>query len=51
VASVDGTLVMGVVNASPESFSDAGRCSSLQQRLDLGAEVIEAGAETVDIGG
>jgi dihydropteroate synthase len=51
VISVESTLVMGVVNASPESFSDAGRYSSLPQRLDLAAEVIEAGADIVDIGG
>jgi dihydropteroate synthase len=51
VISVAGTLVMGVVNASPESFSDAGRYSSLAQRLDLAAGIVEAGADIVDIGG
>ena len=49
--TVDGTLVMGVVNASPESFSDAGRFSSLDQRLELCAELVEAGADVIDIGG
>jgi len=34
---VDGTLVMGVVNASPDSFSDAGRYQSLEDRLHLEA--------------
>jgi dihydropteroate synthase len=42
---------MGVVNASPESFSDAGRYQSLESRLDLAAEVVESGADIVDIGG
>jgi dihydropteroate synthase len=51
VISIDGTLVMGVVNASPESFSDAGRYSSLEQRLDLAAAIVESGADIVDIGG
>jgi dihydropteroate synthase len=51
VLSVEGTLVMGVVNASPESFSDAGRYSTLQQRLERAAEIVEAGADIVDIGG
>jgi dihydropteroate synthase len=49
--SVDGTLVMGVVNASPESFSDAGRFASVDQRIELCAELAEAGADVIDIGG
>lgn len=48
---VESTLVMGVVNASPESFSDAGRYSSLDDRLELCAQLIEAGADVLDIGG
>lgn len=48
---VEGTLVMGVVNASPESFSDAGRFTTLSQRLELAAELVEAGADVVDVGG
>lgn len=42
---------MGVVNASPESFSDAGRFTRLDQRLDRCAELIEAGADIIDVGG
>ncbi len=49
--SVDSTLVMGVVNASPESFSDAGRYSSLADRLARAGELIELGADILDIGG
>jgi dihydropteroate synthase len=49
--TVDGTLVMGVVNASPESFSDAGRFASVDQRIELCAELVEAGADIIDIGG
>lgn len=48
---VDSTLVMGVVNASPESFSDAGRFTSLEQRLELCAAMVEAGADVLDVGG
>jgi dihydropteroate synthase len=48
---VDGTLVMGVVNASPESFSDAGRFGTLQRQLDRAAELVDRGADIVDIGG
>lgn len=49
--SIDTTLVMGVVNASPESFSDAGRFSSLESRLELAAALVEAGADVLDVGG
>ena len=48
---VERTLVMGVVNASPESFSDRGEFASVQQQIELCAELVEAGADIVDIGG
>lgn len=48
---INTTLVMGVVNASPESFSDAGRFSTLSSLLELAATLIEAGADVLDVGG
>lgn len=51
VLTVDGTMVMGVVNASPESFSDGGRYRTLTAQLDRAAELIERGADILDIGG
>lgn len=48
---VDRMLVMGVVNASPESFSDAGRYAGLDQRLELCQQLIEQGADIIDVGG
>lgn len=48
---IESTLVMGVVNASPESFSDAGQYATLDDRLELVASLIESGADIVDIGG
>lgn len=48
---IDSTLVMGVVNASPESFSDAGRFGSLAARLELAASLADSGADIIDIGG
>lgn len=49
--TVSGTLVMGVVNASPESFSDRGSYAALPQQLELAAALVEAGADVVDVGG
>lgn len=48
---IDRMLVMGVVNASPESFSDAGRYADLDDRLELCEQLIEQGADIIDIGG
>jgi dihydropteroate synthase len=43
--------LMGVVNASPESFSDAGGLSTLEQRVGLATSLLKAGADMIDIGG
>lgn len=48
---IDSTLVMGVVNASPESFSDGGRHASFEAQVELAASLIEAGADVIDVGG
>ena len=44
-------LLMGVVNASPDSFSDGGRYGSLEERVALARELAAAGADILDIGG
>ncbi len=44
-------LIMGVVNASPDSFSDGGRYRSLDQRVELALAHATAGADILDIGG
>jgi dihydropteroate synthase len=51
VRQIDGTWVMAVVNASPESFSDAGLSSTLDRQLDVAAAAIAAGADVIDVGG
>jgi dihydropteroate synthase len=43
--------LMGIVNASPDSFSDAGRYTNLDQRLELARELVEQGASILDVGG
>ena len=42
---------MGVVNASPDSFSDGGRYRTLEQRVELATEQLRCGADILDIGG
>jgi dihydropteroate synthase len=43
--------LMGIVNASPDSFSDGGRHPTLEQQAQLAHELLEAGADILDIGG
>src|SRR3954454_12411028 len=49
--TIDSTLIMGVLNASPESFSDGGAASSTAERVALGRRLVEAGAHIIDVGG
>jgi dihydropteroate synthase len=43
--------LMGIVNATPDSFSDAGVHRTLEDRVALAAELLQAGARVIDIGG
>lgn len=44
-------LVMGVVNVTPDSFSDGGRYLSATQAIEHGLRLKEEGADILDIGG
>lgn len=44
-------LLMGVVNASPESFFHGGRPGGLEGQLEHGRELSAAGADLIDVGG
>ncbi|RJG09472.1 dihydropteroate synthase [Massilia cavernae] len=46
-----GTLVMGILNVTPDSFSDGGRFQSLEFALSHAEEMIANGADMIDIGG
>jgi dihydropteroate synthase len=43
--------LMGIVNATPDSFSDAGLHPTLDSRLALAVELVAAGARVIDVGG
>jgi dihydropteroate synthase len=49
--SVDRPLIMAVINATPDSFSDAGQYSTVEARMSRTREVLEQGADILDIGG
>ena len=42
---------MGVVNASPDSFSDGGQYRTLDDRVALAADLVAEGADIIDVGG
>ena len=44
-------LVMGVLNVTPDSFSDGGRFYALEAALGQAEAMIEAGVDILDIGG
>lgn len=45
------TLIMGVLNVTPDSFSDGGRFFEPGAAIEHGLELLDAGADTLDIGG
>ncbi|MEN8234733.1 MAG: dihydropteroate synthase [Actinomycetota bacterium] len=51
LSTADHTLVMGVVNVTPDSFSDGGRWDTLETAIARGLELVAAGADIVDVGG
>ncbi len=45
------TLLMGVLNVTPDSFSDGGRYLDRQRAVERGLQMIAEGADLVDVGG
>ncbi|MBN1289400.1 MAG: dihydropteroate synthase [Actinobacteria bacterium] len=45
------TLVMGILNVTPDSFSDGGMYNSLDEAVSRAHEMVEAGVDIIDIGG
>src|SRR3954454_7216713 len=44
-------LVMGIVNVTPDSFSDGGRFVSTDAAVAHGLELVRQGADLLDVGG
>ena len=45
------TLIMGVLNVTPDSFSDGGRYMTLEAAVARAEEMAEEGADIIDVGG
>lgn len=51
VLSLDRPVVMGVINVTPDSFSDGGRFASVDAAVARGEEMVAEGAAILDVGG
>ncbi len=49
--TVGPTLVMGILNVTPDSFSDGGRWATVEAAIARGLELRDEGAAIVDVGG
>lgn len=47
----DGPLIMGILNATPDSFSDGGQFNNVEAAVHQGKKMIDEGADIIDIGG
>jgi dihydropteroate synthase len=45
------TLVMGIINATPDSFSDGGQLLDPQRAVEAGVQMVADGADLLDVGG
>jgi dihydropteroate synthase len=45
------TLIMGVLNVTPDSFSDGGKFSDVERAVTHAREMAVAGADIIDVGG
>lgn len=48
---LDAAIVMGILNVTPDSFSDGGLYSSAQQAVERAVQMAREGAAIIDIGG
>ena len=45
------TLIMGIINTTPDSFSDGGDCLDNGRAVERGLELVAQGADVLDVGG
>ncbi|AIE58604.1 dihydropteroate synthase [Bacillus methanolicus] len=45
------TIIMGILNITPDSFSDGGKYNRLESAVEHALEMVENGADIIDIGG
>ncbi|MFD1988694.1 dihydropteroate synthase [Paenibacillus nicotianae] len=47
----DSTLLMGILNVTPDSFSDGGQYTAIDRAVEHALQMMQDGADLIDIGG
>ena len=45
------TYIMGILNVTPDSFSDGGKFNEMEAAVSQAKKLVEAGADIIDVGG
>lgn len=45
------TIIMGILNATPDSFSDGGKYNNVELAVEQAQKMVENGADIIDVGG
>lgn len=45
------TFIMGILNVTPDSFSDGGKFFSVEKAIEHGKKMVQDGAKIIDVGG
>lgn len=45
------TLLMGILNVTPDSFSDGGRYHTVEEAVEQALQMVQDGADIIDVGG
>ena len=51
MSAVQSTLVMGILNITPDSFADGGRHFELSNAVERAKEMLKEGVDIIDVGG
>ncbi len=51
ILALDRARIAGIVNVTPDSFSDGGKFLDAQRAIEQGLQLVEDGADLLDIGG
>jgi dihydropteroate synthase len=51
VITIDRPIILGILNVTPDSFSDGGRFASVEAAVEQAARMVDEGADVIDVGG
>lgn len=51
IVSLDPFAIMGIVNATPDSFSDGGQFANAEEAAQYALQLVDEGAAIIDVGG